>query len=1050
MDEPYNRKAFRTGKKSRVENIVVCSTILIASWLVATQKNAVAVTVTVDAGDVIRDDISPKTFASGVQHEDPQFNQLMGSLETPNAAGRNMVLGLNLGGMRFPMGTSAQYYYWDHPSWSYPGAVSGNEVISPRQQQVPEWNGTQNVLKTYDGMYKYIAELGMDPLFQVNSFSSIDTATNIHYVNPTGVAPGVIDNTQLNIASTYAADWVSDYQSWRSSEPAASPDQFWEVGNEDWSWWKPQDYATIFGQYAAKMKARKADIKLLAQTLTHPWTVGSGATKIINDDTWTTTFAQSLAAGGTDLRSVYALSYHQYFSSPVKPALPVNFSFENPDVRTGISSHTICNGDARLNGSGWTFTSGSGWDSAGIAGGFPNEGSVWNNAVAPHGRQVALIQGKSTIESTQPLSLQYGVVYTITVQAARRPGNPVAQTVHVTANGASVGDITPTTDDFQPYLLAMSFAGSGPLPVTFKFAGTVNADATVFLDDITITDRPLEQYRRDQTRDMLSQVSQASELNGLISKVKSINSANNVGWKIWATEFNQQQEEPTSPIGITNAQDIGQGVVIADWVGRMLELGVERVVMHSLDQHPCFSIIEYANNGSSPTSPMMSVPGYAYSIFPQKFGSAMVKVSYTANPLVNGAPQLAVYASLTKDRSKLRLIAINRDLDNAAALSLETANAVMGTSGATYQQLSSPYVSDNNSNHTHTIAWSAPAAFSNGQNVPPHSITFVEIPLQAIVAQPANFSFEEPALSPASALSNGALTGAGWTFTGGGAAAGIAANGSAWSYSGTPANLNAPDGTQVGVIQNHAGVGQSLNWQANTSYWITVSAAQRLSNTGSQSVDVIVGSATVGSLTSANVPRDGLFHTCTFGPFTPASGSSQLLFQGTGPTGAGNDNTMFLDNIKIKAITNGDHTLSPLCAPGSRLDALAGSAANGTKVQIWTANGSPAQKWTFTNMGSNQYRIAAAYTTSSNPVEVLDVAGWSSANGTKVQLWQQGVPLQNNQRWIPSLAAGGFVFAAALAPGSCLDVLGGGTADGTQAQIWQASPGASNQIWTVR
>ena len=52
------------------------------------------------------------------------------------------------------------------------------------------------------------------------------------------------------------------------------------------------------------------------------------------------------------------------------------------------------------------------------------------------------------------------------------------------------------------------------------------------------------------------------------------------------------------------------------------------------------------------------------------------------------------------------------------------------------------------------------------------------------------------------------------------------------------------------------------------------------------------------------------------------------------------------------------HTLTPACATGSRLDDNAAGTANGNKVQIWAANGSQAQNWSFANVGGTSYNVA--------------------------------------------------------------------------------------------
>src|SRR5262245_15789451 len=142
---------------------------------------------------------------------------------------------------------------------------------------------------------------------------------------------------------------------------------------------------------------------------------------------------------------------------------------------------------------------------------------------------------------------------------------------------------------------------------------------------------------------------------------------------------------------------------------------------------------------------------------------------------------------------------------------------------------------------------------------------------------------------------------------------------------------------------------------------------------------------------------------------------------------------------------NGTHTLTPQNVTSKRMDLAGANTANGTKVQIWAANGSAAQSWVFSNVGvtpAGNYRISSSV----SGTACLDVAGAGTANGTKVQIWQCNGT--NAQSWNVVPAGGAFELHPANAPGSCLDVTGFSTTDGTQLQIWQCS-GNSNQRWGI-
>jgi endoglucanase len=154
----------------------------------------------------------------------------------------------------------------------------------------------------------------------------------------------------------------------------------------------------------------------------------------------------------------------------------------------------------------------------------------------------------------------------------------------------------------------------------------------------------------------------------------------------------------------------------------------------------------------------------------------------------------------------------------------------------------------------------------------------------------------------------------------------------------------------------------------------------------------------------------------------------------TGTTGGGT----YSSNI-----ANGNHTLAPQNATGSRLDANGTGTTNGTKVQIWSANNASNQSWNFTNTGSGVYNIKASYNTNL----CLDVNGNSSTNGAIVQLW--ACSGTNNQKW-GAVSDGGSIyeFAPQNATGSRLDVTGASSTNGTQIEIWAANS-ASNQKWAV-
>jgi len=86
---------------------------------------------------------------------------------------------------------------------------------------------------------------------------------------------------------------------------------------------------------------------------------------------------------------------------------------------------------------------------------------------------------------------------------------------------------------------------------------------------------------------------------------------------------------------------------------------------------------------------------------------------------------------------------------------------------------------------------------------------------------------------------------------------------------------------------------------------------------------------------------------------------------------------------------------SPQCTrnnSGKYLDVTSGSTAYGANIEIWQNNGGNNQKFTFTLIDSNYFRITAVHSG-----KVLDVASSSTADGGNVLQWSWNGG--NNQQW---------------------------------------------------
>jgi chitinase len=174
--------------------------------------------------------------------------------------------------------------------------------------------------------------------------------------------------------------------------------------------------------------------------------------------------------------------------------------------------------------------------------------------------------------------------------------------------------------------------------------------------------------------------------------------------------------------------------------------------------------------------------------------------------------------------------------------------------------------------------------------------------------------------------------------------------------------------------------------------------------------------------------------------FAASNGIQELTYwalgrDNQGQSGTAQSNYQFLNTFK--AITGGGTTPPP--PPGGTaihgyggkcVDVAGASTANGTKVDIYTCNGTNAQTWTHSG---NTFQALG---------KCLDVAAAGTANGAKVQLYDcNGTAAQ---AW--TVGSGNSLVNSGS--GKCLDDTGWSTTDGNQLQIWTCG-GTANQSWTL-
>ena len=128
-------------------------------------------------------------------------------------------------------------------------------------------------------------------------------------------------------------------------------------------------------------------------------------------------------------------------------------------------------------------------------------------------------------------------------------------------------------------------------------------------------------------------------------------------------------------------------------------------------------------------------------------------------------------------------------------------------------------------------------------------------------------------------------TGTPWTFAG---QSGVSGNGSGF----TAGNAGAPQGKQVAFVQNQGVISQSVsNWAAG-SYAIAFQLAQRANYGSTQTLQVLVDGAVVGTFT----PTPGSYQSVKTGSFSVSAGSHTISFKGLNASG---DATAFLDNVSV-------------------------------------------------------------------------------------------------------------------------------------------------------
>ena len=153
---------------------------------------------------------------------------------------------------------------------------------------------------------------------------------------------------------------------------------------------------------------------------------------------------------------------------------------------------------------------------------------------------------------------------------------------------------------------------------------------------------------------------------------------------------------------------------------------------------------------------------------------------------------------------------------------------------------------------------------------------------------------------------------------------------------------------------------------------------------------------------------------------------------------------------RIDVAMDGSWTLVN-AANGLALDVAGASAADGARIQTWTANGTAAQSWVAQRV---EKLIPDGYVSLHSMLgahRVLDVDGGSNTTGANVQLWSwNGTPAQ---RWLVSYSDDGCITVEALCSGMLLTDDDGNAllrpANGSAAQRWRVVPAEAGGVALV-
>lgn len=142
-------------------------------------------------------------------------------------------------------------------------------------------------------------------------------------------------------------------------------------------------------------------------------------------------------------------------------------------------------------------------------------------------------------------------------------------------------------------------------------------------------------------------------------------------------------------------------------------------------------------------------------------------------------------------------------------------------------------------------------------------------------------------------------------------------------------------------------------------------------------------------------------------------------------------------------IQEGVYTIQSALDANKVLDVLNGSKSNGGNIQIYSSNGTPAQKFKIESAGNGNYRIRNV-----NSGMVLDVTNAGLDAGTNVQQWMSNGTFAQQWRFVD--AGNGYYYIQSVCNGLYLDVSAGSTKNGTNVQVYTANQSTAQKFKLVK